>query len=174
LVGEQVLNNAVYYYDSDLILNDLGVDDFITFNNGDFSGFEPVFGNGTIIVNGDLTINRDIYYQIVDNIENYQELASVAWIVLGDIIINPEVNSLVGAFFALGNETGSEGSFKTGSSTTDFLAVNGLVMAKNFSFGRTFLNGWQPAEKFVYDPKLVLNPPPGLQETTSVLPSFFE
>ena len=174
LVGEQVLNNAVYYYDSDLILNDLGVDDFITFNNGDFSGFEPVFGNGTIIVNGDLTINRDIYYQIVDNIENYQELASVAWIVLGDIIVDSEVTSLAGAFFALGNETGSEGSFKTGSSTTDFLAVNGLVMAKNFSFGRTFLNGWQPAEKFVYDPKLVLNPPPGLQETTSVLPSFFE
>ena len=91
-----VLNNKVYVINGDLI-----VSSGLQIANG-ASGQS---GNGTVIVNGNLIIGNDFSYDTNNSLPEAQlsRLASVAWIVKGDIIVKSNVKSAVGAFIALGD-----------------------------------------------------------------------
>lgn len=134
-------------------------------------------GSGTIIVNGNLQVNASMYYEQDDELLDIKNLASVAWIVRGDLIISPNVSQLVGAFFVIGDESigdaENDGTVLTGASETSRLEVYGLMMARVFNFQRTFEGGLdqdQPAERFYYDGRILKNTPPGLRDFTSTLP----
>jgi len=173
------LNNRVFYINGDLSISSTP----ITFNNGTVSNK----GNGIIIVKGNLYINKNLYYQDATGVTDLSKLASVAWVVLGDVIIDPSVTSTVGAFIVLGNATSNCatstggtamypqyqqngcGVFFSGASSNP-LTVYGLIMAKAFDFRRTYANLSQGAERIIYDGRLSVNPPPGLQSFSEGLP----
>ena len=178
-----LLDNSVYVYNGDLTVN---------------SGFsilngtkENERGNGVIIVNGDLHLAADFDYE-ADNFDNsnLKKLASVAWIVKGDVIVDPAVSKVVGAFVVLGDGSpclessgaacstnnnypiyreNGYGLFVSGNSANP-LVVSGLIVAKAFSFQRTYADINQGAEKIIYDGRLIANPPPGLTGFTESLP----
>lgn len=181
------LNNKVYVTPGPLTINSV-----VTIKNGR-SASEA--GNGTIIVNGDLIINANINYGSTADINaisnDLKRLASVAWIVRGDVIIGGNVTNIAGAFMVLGKpdvacqyESGAPcdattdypkylsthyGIFFSGASVNP-LTVWGLVVAKAFDFRRAYANLAQGSERIIYDGRLSANPPPGLSGFTEGLP----
>ncbi|MFA5047479.1 MAG: hypothetical protein WC516_00390 [Patescibacteria group bacterium] len=151
-------------------------------------------GNGLVYIDGDLTIDNNILYSadpITDG--NLKKLASIAWIVKGDIRINPNVTDLAGAFISLGAEgsvcqiiSGGDPSYPeydpsqhcgvifsvkpTMSDQSKPLTVYGLAIAKAFDFHRTYANITQGSERVIYDGRLTANPPPGLKDLVEGLP----
>ncbi|MFA4936797.1 MAG: hypothetical protein WC575_00680 [Patescibacteria group bacterium] len=216
------LDNKVYNINSDYT-----VSNSLIINNGLLEGES---GAGTIIVNGNLNINNNIIYESGEVTERKQ-LASIVWIVMGDVHINPNVTKVAGSFIVLGqrksdmdkvlaciesgslnyrqfctrevmqppqcvgmNNTCGEmpkclaynkkgniyedcGWFDTGqgSELSDYpLTVYGSVFARQFDLGRTYIDPAtrSPAEKFIADGRLQLNPPPGMSDFAKGLPSF--
>jgi len=166
----QPLGEKIYYYNGDLSLTD-----DIIFNNG--SGFTS--GAGTIIVNGNLTIGGDIVYNQTGDPGKFRNLASVAWIIKGDLIIEPQVENLSGAFVVLGNgnqcpdsisqPSNNCGRFNSGVSS-NFLKISGLVIARQFNLQRTAMSPLQGSELIIYDGRLLANIPPGLVNFAQALP----
>lgn len=173
------LNGAVYQSSGDLIIGSAG----IVFNN--INDSQTGIGNGIIIVNGNLFINGEISYGS-GNPNRLSKLASVAWIVKGDVIIDPNVKDAAGAFIVLGNggvcsrvagsdvyypnyESNRCGVFFSGSSDQS-LTVYGLIIAKAFDFRRTFTAVSQGSERVIYDGRLIANPPKGLSGFLEGLP----
>lgn len=174
------LNNKVYYRNGDLTV------DTLEFQNAVFGQR----GNGTIVVNGNLYINGDVNYD-GDAVSDTKLLASVAWIVKGDIIINPSVTKMSGALIILGQngvacqyESGlvcdgsvdypeymanGHGIFFSGGGGSS-LTVAGLVVARAFDFDRTYANLQIGSERIIYDGRLSANPPPGLDGFSEGLP----
>jgi hypothetical protein len=167
-------NNTVYIIDGDLTVT---------------SGFSIKQGNGIVVVNGSLTIGSDFDYDS-QSVEDIKQLASVAWVVKGDVIINSNVQKIVGAFVILGgnesclHEDGSScseaviypkykqnsyGIFFSGASSQP-LTVYGLLVAKAFDFRRTYSDIAQGSERIIYDGRLVANPPPGFKGFIESLP----
>lgn len=177
LSGDVILDNRVFVYDNNTVLGDgsdsLSITDPINFLNASGAIVE---GGGTIIVDGDLNIQGNVHYDTSTPTE-LDNIASVAWIVLGNITVDTNVSKLSGAFFALGNSTGG-GTFETVSPGAGFasrLDIEGLVMAKALSLQRTYVGtaGFaEPAENLIANPRLSLNPPPGLQDFAAVLPTL--
>ena len=174
--------------DEDGDINSYTINDPITFYN-DTVGSGGVFnGSGTIIIDGDLVINKNIVYAPVNekNIVG-KKLASVVWIVNGDVKVDPQVSSLAGTFIVLGRRTpicssvvsSSEdlfvhcGIFSTGNSASK-LTVYGSAFARQFRFERTYFDVYlkDPAENFIIDGRLQLNPPPGMSDIAKGLPIF--
>jgi hypothetical protein len=173
----QALNGEVYYFPGNLSIPATG----ITFENG--SGVQ---GGGTVIVDGNLYIDGNIYYDGAIPAD-LKGLASVAWIVRGDVIINHTVEDVVGAFLILGDGVtsceilgGSDPNFPryvqnscgglfSGESDSP-LTILGLAVSKVFDFGRTYTEILQGSERVIYDGRLVANPPPGLQGFVEGLP----
>ncbi len=58
-------------------------------------------GAGTIIVRGNLQVNENVSYEAASPAARSQ-LASTVWIVLGDVIVDPDVTDLAGTFIVLG------------------------------------------------------------------------
>lgn len=140
-------------------------------------------GSGLIIVEGDLRISNNITYSDI-GVNKLKELPSVAWIVKGDLIIDPNVTKIVGAFIVLGNgqfekcpsllsPSLSCGRLSTGQSSNK-LDISGLVMARQFYFQRTFFAADRGAERIVYDGRALVNTPPGLGDISQVLPVWQE
>ncbi|MAF13489.1 MAG: hypothetical protein CMI53_01175, partial [Parcubacteria group bacterium] len=92
------LEGKIYY-----INGSLSITTAKEFLNGAVNSFEN--GAGTIIVDGDLTVAADITYDDSDNLEKFRNLASVAWIISGDLIVRPNVKKLAGNYIALGSGT---------------------------------------------------------------------
>ena len=193
---------------------------------GDLKGFRNVSsvgmaGDGLIIVDGDLHIYSGKYYgddgfgnclnqimatatpQIIYNnstaITKISQLASVAFIIRGDLIIEPDIQELSGTFIVLGQQdvdcvkankeytphcgaiytAGKTGPNVFGDSWIPInnrkqLTINGLVIAKAFSLGRNYFD-WlanQPGEIFINDGRALLNPPPGIADIISALPNW--
>jgi len=179
LSGEVDLNNKVYYSNGDLTLAGL------TIKNG------LKYGNGTVIVNGNLTLNGDILYSTTSNPLSISQLASVAWIIKGDLIINGSVKNLSGAFMVLGNgiatckfQDGSDcysgvdfpkylangyGTIFSGSSS-DQLTVYGLIAAKAYDLRRKYIDPLAGSEQIIFDGRLTANPPPGFKSFSESLP----
>ncbi|MFC1686571.1 hypothetical protein ACFLZS_01420 [Patescibacteria group bacterium] len=114
----------------------------------------------TVVVTGDLRIKDSTSY---DNtpVDNIKKLPSLGLIVLGDTVIEKEVTHGVGAIY-------SEGSISTGESN-DQLVWEGLWVASGFNLDRTHFHTGdvsEPAEKVIYDGRVVANPPTGFAELT--------
>jgi len=180
---DDTLGGKVYFKDGDLTINSV-----TTFENGVGSAR----GNGLIMVDGDLIINNDIRYEAA--VANVDNLAAVGWLIKGDLIIDPEVEELAGAFVVLGDGNNSCalleiiadqeysiephcGLAKTGSDVPNVendvsLTIRGLLIAKRFFFQRA-LKTEDPgiyAEEIIYDHQLFLNPPPGMEDFIKGLP----
>ncbi len=162
VVTSGVLGKRVWFVDGDLTLGQGGAATFANGSAGDGAGLVVVRG-------GNLTIMGNLSYGagVVTNLKN---LASIGFLVLksggvgGDVIVDPGVTTLAGAYFA-------EGSFTSGASMNP-LTVYGPVVAKSFSFGRTFKDLTRGSEYVIYDSRTVLNPPPGLADVAKSLPAF--
>jgi len=184
-----VLGGDVYYRNGDLTIG------ATVFSDGVSTGQS---GHGTIVINGDLVISDNIVYQgDPGNLSNIEELASVAWIVKGDLIVNSNVTEIVGAFIVLGD--GSACFYDDGESCDDIvrqypqykrtsygvafsvdpqipgdtskgLTVSGLMFARSYDLRRTFAEVTQGSERIIYDGRLIANPPPGLEGFSEGLP----
>lgn len=148
------------------------------------SGYES--GAGTIIVNGNLSLHGDMTYQPSGSETRFKNLASLAWIIKGDLRIYGNVRNLVGNFIVLGNGTpcnestpGPNGCGQVFSCYDEEncnlapLTVNGFVMARKFFFNRTYSVApplIQPAESVIYDGRLLANTPPGLADFAKAMP----
>ena len=177
------LDGKIYYHEGDVV-----IDNPIEFQPG-LVGAQS--GAGTIIIDGDLTINAPITYDTDQIIGRVVNLPSAVWIVRGNMSINADIGTppeastdpnIVGAFLVIGcpgdgsipcGLTAKDGSVATGPSVTLQLIVNGLMMAKRFIFERT-VPAQEGSEQVIYDGRLLANPPPGLQDLTAVLPVIRE
>lgn len=147
--------------------------------------------SGVFVIDGDLVINGNIRYD-TSVVSNAEQLASVVWIVRGDLYIDPGVTKLAGTFIVLGG-TDSEGNdiqcgddapvLKCGTIYTCYngtlsdcnqqLVVSGQFLAKNFQFQRTYKSDLrEPAELIIYDGRNIINPPPGLGDAIKSLPRW--
>ena len=184
LNSQQLLGGKIYYNEGDLI-----IDSSVEFVNG--SGFND--GSGTIIIKGDLIINSDVTYHDSDDLTRFRNLASVAWIVLGDLKISADVpagtgGKLAGNFIVIGNGekscspdsdvevAGCGQIYSCGSlaGCNKRLTVSGLMMARKFFLKRTFTAAEetpvQGSEIIIYDGRLLANTPPGLGNFANALP----
>lgn len=175
------LDGKIYYFNTGAD-SKYTIDQALTFFNG---RNKDGSASGTVVVNGDLYINNSIRYENSAVLYSSRNLASVAFIVLGDIIIDPSVDVVSGVFVALGksglqqscdrSEPGC-GMFLTGNDggSPRKLTVNGMVMARKFSLDRTFKQSSSPAEVFNYDGRVSINTPPGLTNVAGGLPIWRE
>lgn len=163
---------AVLYVSGDLTISPSTVP--LIFKNG--SGVD---GNLTVFVEGgDLIIERDLDYESGPNSRpgSLQELASVGWIVIskdgkgGNIYVDKDVTRLAGAFYMDGDQ--GFWSVAPQQSSDKQLTLNGLVVARKFMLLRSFKNEMMGAERFLYDGRAVVNPPPGFMDVTKSLPVF--
>jgi len=157
------LEGKVYHYEGDL-----NISSDITFMNDSGDGN----GSGTIIVDGDLNINANLFYQTGSVAGVVQNLASVAWIVKGDVNIGSSVENVVGLFYSEGDiSTGT-----TGSSLSDVpLKIEGMLIAKKINLQRIFIDETkEPAEKIIFDGRVIVNPPLGTSDIGKGLPVFSE
>ncbi|HNV97250.1 MAG TPA: hypothetical protein PKL13_02950 [bacterium] len=142
--------------------------------------------SGIFVIDGDLMIEGNMRY---DNhgIDTTEQLASVVWVIRGDLYINPSVTRLAGTFIVLGgiDEDGGDiecgdvnnpesrcGIIYTGDSNQQ-LIVHGQFLAKNFQFQRKYKSDFrEPAELIIYDGRNIINPPPGLGDAIKSLPRW--
>jgi hypothetical protein len=180
LVGDVVLGNRVLVFDNDGVFGNSSMTGAsaatwispVNFVNG--SG-ALVSGAGTMVVDGDLNFLANTHYGGVTPTDT-TNLASAAWIVLGDVQVDPSVTNLVGAFMVLGGGT-STGMFETQSSggLGQRLNIEGLILARSFGFHRLYEGTYgyaEPAESVRYGSRFILNPPPGLIDFETVLPTI--
>ncbi|EKE14578.1 MAG: hypothetical protein ACD_12C00409G0001, partial [uncultured bacterium] len=67
------------------------------------------------------------------------------------------------------------GRITSGSSSTNQLQVNGLMMARQFNFQRGLVTVENiPSENITFDGRAIVNPPPGLEDFTKALPVIRE
>ena len=154
----------------------------------------------TIVVDG----NLDIQYNIIATtptagLTKVTDVPTIAFIVKGNVKVEPEVTHVVGAFVVLSKQTVNTsglpvsadttfegtngGSFFTSSDqsacdmTSDTklcrpLTIEGLIFARSFSLQRYGSLSLQvPGEKIIFDERLFLNPPPGLEDVAKSLPN---
>ncbi|MDD2807446.1 MAG: hypothetical protein PHW95_02935 [Patescibacteria group bacterium] len=188
LKTSQLLDGKIYYYNGNLTINNP-----VTFLKG--GTFENAAG--TIIIDGDLTIKSNIFYDNSDTLSRFINLPSVAWIVRGDIKIDSSVKDLAGNFIVIGKKNAADCSsepntevsgcgqiyscFNTAAGTRYVVAergaacsaafkVSGLMMAKKFYFDRTYKDLVNGSELIIYDGRLLANTPPGLTDFAKALP----
>ena len=153
-------------------------------------------GAGLIVIDGDLFINAPIAYDVNPVQVSLRRLASLGWLVKGNVYISPAVwavdaatpasacsgidqfedcrPAVVGTFY-LYDGSGGDGVFFTGSggSLDDLpLQLGGLVVAQRFALQRGRPDDLVPAELFRYDGRVFANPPPGLQDFAKALPRW--
>ena len=110
-------------------------------------------GSGVFYRNGDLTIKDNIYIDDVKDVgADIKEVPVVAFVVEGDLSIDPAVTNVSGFFYVTG-------SVHTGASDKQ-LTIEGAVVASGFNLERN-TNGNNADEVFIYDPRVFINPPPG-------------
>jgi hypothetical protein len=179
LNASRPLANQVYYFHN--AAGDYYIDDELMFYNGRSKNTN---GAGTIVIDGNLIISNNIRYENSAIEFTKNNLASVAFIVFGDIIIDPQVETTAGVFLALGKVSQQScnpvadgcGRFVSGDDGAEplKLTVTGLVFARKFLLQRTFKQNNQPAESFVYDGRVSINTPPGLGNLAKGLPKWRE
>jgi len=166
--------------DGDLYVGDAG--NTTTLLNGSTDG------SLVVVVKGDLYIENELYYQNA-SVSNIHQLATAVFIVEGDMFIDPDVSRIDGNFVVLGNAVDPHpacpsgtaevpsgcGAVYTGDSDNITLTVNGVVIARKFFLQRTYADVTAvPSEEFVYDGRLLVNPPQGFVDFSKSLPVFGE
>ena len=162
------LYGKVYYSAGDLKINSAKI--FLNSSS-------TVKARGTIVVRGDLYLNNDLYYQN-SAVKGLNKLSSVGFIAIkkddgsgGNIYIDPKVQKLVGGYFA--ENTIYSGTY--GDSTKEVqLEVQGLMVANAFKFQRQKFNleDQEPAERIIYDGRVIVNPAPGFVDLAKALPEW--
>jgi hypothetical protein len=172
LSGDESLDGKVIVID-DGVSTSYTISDAITFLNGTALGED---GSGVIIVEGDLRIDANTFYNNTA-LSDIKNLASVAWIVRGDLTFGENVSRASGSFFVIGDEAIgdnlSDGMITTLPADSSIFVTYGLMMARGFSFQRTYQGVFgidEPAEAIYYDGRILSNTPPGLRDFASVLP----
>lgn len=135
--------------------------------------------SGIVIMNGSAILSNNIKYDTATP-NKLSEIASVVWIIKGDLYIDPGVTEIAGTFILLGadgsncNVSESDcGRFISSESPgSNQLVINGSVLAKKFVLNRTYATNGEPAEKFVNDGRLQVNPPKGMQNFAQSLPKL--
>jgi len=160
-----ILDGKVYRY-----VGDLTVSNPLTFNNG--AGSQK--GSGTIIVEGNLIINANTAYQSAALGTRVENLASVAWIVSGNITFGANVTQAVGVHFSEGASGIHTGT--TGSALSDVqFVMRGIAIAKAIALDRLYVDpDANPSEQFIFDGRAIVNPPPGLADIAKGLPTLRE
>ncbi|MBP9864519.1 hypothetical protein KBC54_03670 [Patescibacteria group bacterium] len=159
------LGGKVYHVKGNYTLNP------IIFQNG---SIETERGNGLLFVDGgDLTISGNLSYASPNLSRYLRNLASFGVIVTkdsngngGNILIQPGVTSIVGAYFA-------EGMIDTGTlgANDQPLQILGLMAAHQFKLERKSLDPLKASETVIFDGRAVANPPPGMQSVSQSLPT---
>jgi hypothetical protein len=164
--GSVALNGAVYRTTGDLTIG------ATTFGAG----------QGTVYVNGNLHITGNNGYAAGSATDKTQ-LPSVGFVVTGNIIVDPNVTNIVGTYFAGGtfntrsvlkNYTDlfdTSGDYNDDRVTSDQgFTLNGVMISLDFSLQRQLdgvanANLFGPkSENFVYDGRIVVNPPIGFTD----------
>lgn len=135
-------------------------------------------GSGTIFIDGgNLNINGDFLYD-TSTVTDLRQLASLGWIVIdngtntkGNVYVDGAVTNLVGAFY-VGGDDGFWSVAPPAPDSPTPLTLYGLVVARQFHLSRSYKSVTQGSEKFVYDGRAVVNPPPGFGDVTKTLPIF--
>ncbi|MCB9802868.1 hypothetical protein H6761_02505 [Candidatus Nomurabacteria bacterium] len=175
--GKIELNNTVYYSPMPRIFNgfpsSLIIDNAVNKENG--SGV-VVFGGGPVLI-----ANNIVYSSDVSSIDRLKDIGSVVWVIKGDLWVDRNVSEISGTFIVLGAD-GTDcavdewncGRFISSydSPIDSQLKINGTVIAKKFVLERTYNTDNEPAEKFINDGRLQVNPPAGLQNFADSLPQF--
>lgn len=183
------LGGAVYYYASGLTIRDNPSTPRVTL---DIPTINNSNGSGIIVVNGTLNIEKDVtYIETFPAPSNLSNIASLVWIIRGDLNILGNVKEIVGTFIVLGtpggncdgatNEIGNScGRIMTCwsplSGCDDWhLTIYGNVIARYFGLERTTTTpDGLPAERFVNDGRLQANPPAGFEDFSRLIPRFTE
>ncbi len=181
-ISDTCLGGNVYYNDENTILtSDGGLS--LRFLNATNDIGRCSNASGLLIVNGDLTIEGNVLYESNFVSGSYKSLASAAWIIKGDLLIDKSVTDLAGTFIVLGRDDidcGNNlkypargcGIIYTGEAEKQ-LKISGQVMAKNFQFQRTYKDAMKsPAELIIYDGRNIINPPMGLGDLMKSLPRW--
>lgn len=130
-------------------------------------------GSGLIIIDGNLNINVNLTYD-TSSITRIKQLASVGWIVKGNLIFDPNVEEVVGAFYVEGNDgVADNAAVYTGESESK-LTIYGLVIAPEYSFERIYVSLSEGSEQIIYDGRALVNTPPGMEDLTKALPLWRE
>ncbi|MBI5733329.1 MAG: chitobiase/beta-hexosaminidase C-terminal domain-containing protein [Candidatus Kerfeldbacteria bacterium] len=158
--GHNQLDNQVYYFKGNLT-----IDDSLMFRNG--SGNKSAAG--LIIIDGDLNINNNLSYEVGSYEGSIRNLASVGWMIGGQVAVGGSVGQLVGTFYVAGSS--GSGNFNTGSGSGQ-LNIYGSIIAKQISFNRTFSAPGEPSEKVIMDGRIMINTPPGFTDLLSTLPAW--
>lgn len=124
---------------------------------------------GTIIVDGDLRIRGNVYYDpnfncasVPVGVDCRRALPTVGFVVRGGLNIDSDVTHIVGNFYVLG-------MVNTGDSD-ERLMVEGLMVAPLFNFQRGYVENNDSAEWIRYDGRALVNPPPGFLDPAALLP----
>ncbi len=171
LSGYTTLGNKVYNFTGQTTYT---IDNPLTFYNARGTNSS---GAGTVIINGDLVINSDMFYEEASVASQIENLASLTWIIKGgNVTISPSVSNIVGNFIVLDNGSGLKGKFYTGDDTSNTrqLTISGLVMAHEILLQRNYIEENEPAEIIIYDGRVIVNTPPGMDNVAGGLPVWRE
>ncbi len=132
-------------------------------------------GTMVIVVDGDLRINGNITYES-SFVTRPEQIASVVWVVFGNVIVDPSVTDVQGVFVVLGSGVPGSGVFRTGTvGGTDVpMELTGMVMAKSFELQRMVVEiggNDVPAENFTLDGRFFLNTPESLKDFAQAIPT---
>ncbi|MBN1585061.1 hypothetical protein JW899_01705 [Candidatus Uhrbacteria bacterium] len=170
----QPLGGKVYLIEGeDLeVLSDVTVPDSVS---------DTVDASGTVVVRGgSITFRGNVEYQPVHfvGLQSVRQVASVGWMAIdredrsgGNIYVDEDVTDLAGAFFSAG-----QGGFYTvappATDSPEPLTVKGLLLARQFHLSRSYRSEERGSERFEYDGRAILNPPPGFGDLSKSLPVY--
>lgn len=169
---------------------------------------ENIAQSATVVVDGDLKINYNIIAADPKNDADLvggtapntiRDLPTIAFVVKGNVTIDPQVNKLTAAFIVTSRDStktpntpgcGTQysgncgGLFQTGNDNVSTicssaqpkcrpLSITGLLFAREFNFQRigNLQDNQHPGEQVIADERLFLNPPPGMEDVTKALPN---
>jgi hypothetical protein len=170
-LGINNLQGKAYHIEGDLTVDRaLEIASGIEVNN--------IIASGTVVVDGDLFIERNITYEPIDASDTeLEDIPSVVWIVKGSIYVRPNVTEIAGSFVAVGEEIGGvwvpgTGEFYSGAGDEN-LVVSGLVIAHELYLQRSGIGtaeNIQASERIFYDGRIIINTPPGVGDFAKALP----
>lgn len=172
-----VLGGVLYFFDGDCTINTA-----LTFANG--IGSQD--GSALFLINGNLTLNKNLQYSDAPGPSRLSNIASAAFVVLGGVQLASDVAQLDTSLIALGTYALRDtacataaaplpcGTILTGDDTASprALAARGVFVARQFSLQRTYADLFTPSERFIYDGRLLANTPLGLEQTIQSLPAW--
>lgn len=180
--GQPYLEKGIYHFGKKDEYCSLTINEDVVFENAD----QGHFGNGTFVIEGDLIIDAKIEYG-GDPIQTISQLASVGFIVKGDVVINPSVTKIVGGYAVIGCDPDTDGpgpdvgncppgpnhpgAFKTGVGGEQ-LRIDGVVLARQYQLERQYASATEGAEVFVNNGVLHANPPPGFVDIAKSIPQI--